>query len=288
MAALQRRVEDLIPAVVAHMQTEQQLREAEHRLLQVLESTNEMIAFTVRGHFVDMNQRLLDGFGYPKEELVGMSVLDVTSPADRDQVMAHFDSGSLDSYAIMCVRKDGSPLAVEIRSKPITYRGQPGRVAAMRDVTELRRAEAANRTALVQREVIRAQEALLSELSSPLLPIGDDIVVLPLIGAVTAERANQVVTALAVGVAKNRARTAILDITGVPDVDAHVADALIHAARAVQLLGARVVLTGIRPEVAQRIIHLGIDLTGIVTHGTLQRGVAHALAQRGRGRRASP
>src|SRR5262249_55019021 len=161
-----------------------------------------------------------------------------------------------------------------------SYQGKPARVTVIRDISVARAAEEAQRAALVQSETIRAQEAILAQLSTPLLPISDDILVLPLIGAINEERARQVIQALVEGVARSGARIAILDITGVADVDAHVADALLRAARAVRLLGARVILTGIRPEVAQRLVELGADLTGIDAHGTLQRGVADALRPR--------
>jgi rsbT co-antagonist protein RsbR len=69
----------------------------------------------------------------------------------------------------------------------------------------------------------------------------------------------------------------LLDITGVPIVDTQVANALIHAALAVKLLGAQIMLTGIRPEVAQTLVGLGIDLRAVTTHSTLQRGIAATL-----------
>jgi anti-anti-sigma regulatory factor len=74
--------------------------------------------------------------------------------------------------------------------------------------------------------------------------------------------------------------TVILDITGVLLVDTQVADALLQASRAVRLLGAQVMLIGIRPEVAQTLVGLGADLSGIVTHSTLQSGIAYAMRQR--------
>jgi anti-anti-sigma regulatory factor len=78
------------------------------------------------------------------------------------------------------------------------------------------------------------------------------------------------------GIASSGAQVAILDITGVPVVDTQVANALIHAAQAVKLLGAQVVLTGIRPEVAQTLVGLGADLGGIITRSSLQSGIAYA------------
>jgi rsbT co-antagonist protein RsbR len=144
------------------------------------------------------------------------------------------------------------------------------------NITERKRAEEMLRQSISQEETIRAQEAALAELSTPLIPISDQVMVMPLIGAVDSRRAQQVLEALLEGVASSRALIAILDITGVPVVDTQVANALLRAAQAVKLLGAQVVLTGIRPEVAQTLVGLGADLSGIVTCGSLQTGIAYA------------
>ena len=101
--------------------------------------------------------------------------------------------------------------------------------------------------------------------------------VMPLIGTVDARRAQDVLDTLLHGIAESKAEVAILDITGVPLVDAQVANGLVRAAHAVQLLGAQVVLTGIRPEVAQTLVGLGVDLSGIITRSTVQSGIAYAL-----------
>jgi anti-anti-sigma regulatory factor len=93
-------------------------------------------------------------------------------------------------------------------------------------------------------------------------------------------RAAALLEHLLAGVAERRATTAILDITGVPVVDADVAAALVHAAHAVRLLGARALLTGVRPEVATTLVDLGLDLRGLVTLGTLQSGLAWARERR--------
>ncbi|NJO06513.1 MAG: STAS domain-containing protein, partial [Chloroflexaceae bacterium] len=79
------------------------------------------------------------------------------------------------------------------------------------------------------------------------------------------------------GVALHRAHTVILDITGVQVVDTQVANSFIQAARAVQLLGAQVMLTGIQPQIAQTLVHLGVDLGMLTTRATLQDGVAAVL-----------
>jgi anti-anti-sigma regulatory factor len=100
---------------------------------------------------------------------------------------------------------------------------------------------------------------------------------MPLIGTIDSARAQMVMESLLEGVALYQAETVILDITGVQVVDTQVADAFIRAAQAVRLLGAGVVMTGIQPQIAQTLVQLGVDLSGIQTHGSLQSGIAHAL-----------
>jgi PAS domain S-box-containing protein len=168
-----------------------------------------------------------------------------------------------------------------LRTTKVPLHDNSGAVVAVlgmyEDITQQKQNEA-DRLHL-QEEIIRTQAAALAELSTPLIPITDTVMVMPLIGTVDSRRAQQVIETLLVGIANGQAQTAILDITGVPVVDTQVANALVRAAQSVKLLGAQVVLTGIRPEVAQTLVGLGVDLSGITTSSTLQRGVAHALGQ---------
>ena len=152
-----------------------------------------------------------------------------------------------------------------------------GVLAQAEDLTEQLCAEQ-ERTHL-QEQIIAAQQAALRELSTPLIPLTDDVLIMPLIGSLDSARAQQVIEALLEGVSGQRAATAIVDITGVPVVDTQIAAMIMRAAQAVKLLGARVVLTGIRPEVAQTLVGLGIDFRGIATCGTLQSGIAYALGR---------
>src|SRR6266508_3859526 len=135
------------------------------------------------------------------------------------------------------------------------------------DVTEQKHVEAER--ARLQNEIIQSQAAMLAELSTPLIPIDNHVMVMPLIGTMDSRRAQQVIDALLNGISESRAHVAI--------VDTQVANGLIRAAQAVKLLGAQVVLTGIRPEVAQTLVGLGADLSGLITRGTLQDGIAYAL-----------
>ena len=92
-----------------------------------------------------------------------------------------------------------------------------------------------------------------------------------------AQRAAASVEALLTGVVQQRARTVIVDITGVHSVDIHVAQALVRAAQGARLLGAEAILTGIHPQVAQTLVELGVDLGQLVTPGSLRSAIARAL-----------
>ena len=118
---------------------------------------------------------------------------------------------------------------------------------------------------------------MVRELSTPLMPIAEGILVLPLVGTIDSQRATQIMEVLLDGVTRQRARAVILDITGVPVVDTSVANYLLQATRAVRLLGAECILVGITPEVAQTVVGLGVDLHGLVTRSDLQGGVEYAL-----------
>ena len=146
-----------------------------------------------------------------------------------------------------------------------------GVVGIFRDVTEQKLAEQA-----MQAE----QRATVLRMSTPMLPVADGVVVLPLIGSLDPDRAEQVMQALLAGVVEHRASTAILDITGLQTVDTSAAEALVRAARAIRLLGAEAIVTGVRPAVAQTLVALGTELGDLVVLGDLKAGIRHALARR--------
>jgi rsbT co-antagonist protein RsbR len=161
-------------------------------------------------------------------------------------------------------------------------RGVPTSVLEINtDITLKKKVEAEEAHARRQDEIIRAQALAIAELSTPLIPITDEILVMPLIGVMDSMRAKQVMENLLNGISSSRGQFAIVDITGVSVVDTQVANVLVRAAHAVRLLGAEVILTGIRPEVAQTLVTIGADLGDITTRGTLQSGIAYA-AERGR------
>lgn len=119
------------------------------------------------------------------------------------------------------------------------------------------------------------------EMSTPVIPVHDRILVLPLVGALDSERSRRLTERLLHAVRQTRALVILLDITGVPVVDTAVAQALIQTANAARLLGAEVALVGVRAEVAQTLVSLGVSMEGIMTMANLQAGIAYALGRVG-------
>lgn len=209
--------------------------------------------------------------GYLHAELISIPLLKLVHPDDiaRTKEMVRSVVSQSDSNTIVWENrfrhKDGSYRWLEWRS----FASVPEqRIYAIgRDITDRKWAE----------DTIQKQSAALLEVSTPLIPISNEIVVMPLVGTLDSRRIAQVMDTLLEGIGKTRAKVAILDITGVPVVDTQVASALLKAAKAVSLLGAEAVLTGIRPFVAQTLVTIGADLSTVMTCGTLQAGIAYAM-----------
>ena len=149
-----------------------------------------------------------------------------------------------------------------------------------RDITERKRTD--QEQARLREQIIRTQAAALAELSTPLIALNDQVLVMPITGAIDQQRAQDLLTALIEGVSNQRAAIVIIDITNVPQLDTQVMHILIQAGQSVQLLGTHVVLTGMRADMTQTLVTLGIDLGEMVTRSTLQSGISYALEQAAR------
>jgi rsbT co-antagonist protein RsbR len=130
-----------------------------------------------------------------------------------------------------------------------------------------------------QQRVIASQEALLSKLAVPVIQIWDGILLLPMVGEITAQRAAQVMESLLAAITQHRTRFALIDITGVPVVDGTVASYLVKTVQAVRLLGCQCVTVGIGAGVAAELVKLGIDVSALLTQATLQQGLVFAIQQ---------
>ena len=124
--------------------------------------------------------------------------------------------------------------------------------------------------------VIRQQQDAIRELSTPVLPVRERLLILPIIGVLDSERARQLTEQLLTGIRTHRAKVVVIDITGAPDVDATVANHLVQTVDASRLMGASVIITGLSPTIAQTLVTLGLDLSKMNTIGDLQGGLEEA------------
>lgn len=261
--------------------TERRELEADLWLRQfALDHASDMVEFLdPTGRFVYVNEAVCKQTGYTRNELLTMPVMDIDPNVPPDQwtrIWFYLQQTGTTTIETLHRRKDGSTFPVEVTGTYLQMSGQEFALSFVRDITERKRQEA-ERDAL-QQQVIDAQRVALRELSTPLIPIADQVLVMPLIGTIDSTRAQMVLEALLTGVATHNALLVILDITGVQMVDTQVANAFIQAAQAVKLLGAQVMITGIQPPIAQTLVSLGTNLRGIITHSTLQSGIASALS----------
>jgi PAS domain S-box-containing protein len=270
--------------VTEQARAERQLRKNTQLLRAILDNAPTLIfARDLQGRYIVMNREAQNVLKLEWEDVEGRTDGELFPKniageyADNDQTVI--------STKQPCEREevfvlDGVPrFFITTRFPIMDISGEIYAVGAIAtDITQYKETEAEK--GKLQQEVIHVQEMTLRALSTPLIPIADRVVVMPLIGTVDRDRAGRVVETLLRGIQTHQAAIAILDVTGVPVVDSEVANALIQAANAVKLLGAEVVLTGIRPEIARTLIELEVDLSGIVTRGTLQSGIAYALGYR--------
>jgi rsbT co-antagonist protein RsbR len=128
-----------------------------------------------------------------------------------------------------------------------------------------------------QRErVIRRQQDSIRELSTPVLPVRERLLILPIIGVLDSDRARQLTEQLLGGIRQHRAKVVVVDITGAADIDEVVADHLVQTVDACRLMGASVIITGLSPEIAQTLVTVGVDLSKMNTVGDLQGGLEEA------------
>ena len=124
--------------------------------------------------------------------------------------------------------------------------------------------------------IIRQQQEAIRELSTPVLQVREQLLILPIIGVIDPQRARQLTEQLLRGIRTNRAKVVVIDITGVAAMDVTVANHLVQTVEASRLLGATVIVTGLSPEIAQTLVTIGVDLGKMNTVGDLQGGIEQA------------
>ncbi|UFH48673.1 STAS domain-containing protein [Pseudomonas sp. KNUC1026] len=165
------------------------------------------------------------------------------------------------------------------------YRDQPELLAEqLWEISELLDALAMHTIGTFQRSreaVIKRQQEELLELSTPVVKLWDGVLALPMIGTLDSQRSQTVMESLLQAIVDTGSEIAIIDITGVPTVDTLVAQHLLKTVTAIRLMGADCIVSGVRPQIAQTIVHLGLDLGELVTKASLADALKLALARMG-------
>lgn len=192
--------------------------------------------------------------------------------------IAHFTAGDYTSRVAVQSNDEIGTIGKAFNALAATVE-QHNHTLVRLEVVETARAEAetARQTVTVQLATIEAQRDMIRDLSVPVLPVASTTLVMPLVGILDTERLALVQTQALAAIERTSARFLIIDVTGVPVLDREVARGLNHIIATVGLLGAKVVLVGIRPEVAQAIVGMGVQIGHIATRATLESGIAHAL-----------
>lgn len=260
---------------------ETSLRESQALLQSLIDNASMLVMVKdAAGRYLLVNRLAATVVHLTPEQMVGKTdydlmpaeVADLYIATDRDALT----TGTIVTFESDFPTEDGVLTYLTVKFPLFNAQGESYAVGIVStDITERKRMEA-ERIAM-QEQMITAQQTALRELSTPLIPISDKVVIMPLIGTIDSQRAQQIMETLLEGVARYQAQMVILDITGVQVVDSQVANAFIQAAQAVKLLGSQVMVTGIQPQIAHTLVQLGVNLTGILTYGTLQTGIAHAL-----------
>lgn len=150
-----------------------------------------------------------------------------------------------------------------------------GIIEYVRDITEFKKAQ--DEQVQVKEEIIEAQQRSIQELSTPVIPVMDRIIVMPMVGRIDSIRAREITRNLLTGIEQHRAKVVILDVTGVSLMDTGIVNHLNKTIQAARLKGAHTIVTGISDAVAESIVDLGIDWSDITTLSDLQTGLTAAL-----------
>jgi rsbT co-antagonist protein RsbR len=278
-------------AIARDVTKEADMEEKLHRSRELLQSLIDHIPSIIYVKDLDKRYLLVNRFAadimhLKPEEIIGKADNELFPPEVIDEWRKREERvlklNGVHSYEDIFETDDGPHTFL---GTLVTILDQQGKIYAFggisTDVTELRRSE--EERARLQEAALQAHKQALRELSTPMIPISDEVVAMPLIGPIDSHRARDILDNLTEGILEQSAEFAILDLTGVSVIDTLVADSLVKATQAARLLGAQVILTGVKPPVAQTMVQLGMDMRAFVTMGTLKSGIAWAMSRKNNG-----
>lgn len=253
------------------------VRQSEAKWRAILANSPVMIAYTTLDGQIEYINKAVGG---TLEETQRKSIYDITPAADRERVrqiiQQVIEQKTPAAYQLQEQLPDGHTVYFSSLVGLVAIDGQATGLAFMvNDITQ-QVTEGKERTRL-QQQVIDSQKQLLKELSTPVIPILDRVIIMPIIGSIDSSRAQDMTRALLAGISANRARYVVLDVTGVPVVDTGVAQHLSRTIQAARLKGAQTIVTGISDSIAETIVDLGMDWHDIETQRDLQTGLLSVM-----------
>lgn len=246
-----------------------------------------IMAIASAGRFMFCNEPMRRMFGLTEEHLQrdAQTLFEqmrdqLVNPESLGTLVNSIRAGEREDWHDAIELRDGRVFELTVRR--LRHEGQSlGSLWLCRDVTEQRKSQEAQKMSEASlRAVVQEQERLIAtirEIGTPVLPIYNRVLVLPLVGHIESTRSAHLMDALLESIQHHQASVVIIDITGVSLVDTSVANSLIQSTQAAALLGAHCVLVGISAAVSRTIVHLGVDLTQVTTRRDLQAGFAFAL-----------
>jgi len=196
----------------------------------------------------------------------------------RERVLKGFNSSETASFIFSLKRPLFEVIQQGYANDPAQLGDQLWAVSELIDQLGLHTVSVFQKT---REDVIQRQQEEMLELSTPVVKLWDGVLALPMIGTLDSQRTQVVMESLLQRIVDTGSEIAIIDITGVPTVDTLVAQHLLKTVTAIRLMGADAIISGVRPQIAQTIVHLGLDLQGIVTKANLADALALALKRTG-------
>jgi len=196
----------------------------------------------------------------------------------RDRVLKGFSSSETATFIFSLKRPLFALVQQGFADSPKDLGDQMWALSELLDLLGLHTVQAFQKT---REDVIHRQQEEMLELSTPVVKLWDGVLALPMIGTLDSQRTQVVMESLLQRIVDTGSEIAIIDITGVPTVDTLVAQHLLKTVTAIRLMGADAIISGVRPQIAQTIVHLGLDLQGIVTKANLADALALALKRTG-------
>lgn len=282
---MRQRNKQLGQLVEERNQLNEELESSLQQMYSAMEAMMDGVLLTDNtGGLVYMNQKMVQMWGVP-EDLLQRGDQDefgewiTANLTNSDEVTMWIDTlvnthEMSDIGLLEC--KDGR--VIEYYTQPhMLANDVVGRIWCFRDVTD--RVEGEMEQERLQKAALDAQMTLVRELSTPLIPIGRNTLLMPIIGSIDEARAEQIVQTLAAGLNRYKASTVILDVVGARSVASEASRAFVQAARTIRLLGAQMMITGITPEMAQTFVSLQLELPGIQISNSLQEGLQRLVGR---------